>query len=124
MTIPIIAQAAVNVLSAIFALVGLIHLSGITHLRAVYRLWHYRHHFYRIIGLAEVRFGGSDGGAFPDCARDKNMGHRCGWNDQLYRDRDASSSQAISVVASRHAAAGESRPGFIGAFLVLQLHYI
>jgi len=54
MTIPIIAQVAVDVLSAIFALAGLIHLSSSTHLRAIYRLWHYPHHFYRIVGIAEV----------------------------------------------------------------------
>jgi hypothetical protein len=54
MTLPIIAQVAVDVLSAIFALVGLIHLSSIRHLRAIYRLWHYPHHFYRFVGVTEV----------------------------------------------------------------------
>jgi hypothetical protein len=33
---------------------GLIQLSRSTHLRPVYRLWHYPHHFYRIVGVAEV----------------------------------------------------------------------
>ena len=54
MTIAIIAQAAVDMLSAIFALAGLVHLSSSTHLRAIYRLWHYPHHFYRIVGLVEL----------------------------------------------------------------------
>jgi hypothetical protein len=54
MTIPIIAQVVVNLLSAIFALAGLINLSGSTHLRAVYRLWHYPYNFYRIVGLAQL----------------------------------------------------------------------
>jgi hypothetical protein len=54
MTIPIIAQVAVDMLSAIFALAGLIHLSGSVHFRAIYRLWHYPHHFYRVVGAAEV----------------------------------------------------------------------
>src|SRR5580692_7629405 len=54
MTIAIIAQAAVDVASAIFALAGLVHLSSSTHLRAIYRLWHYPHHFYRFAGVTEV----------------------------------------------------------------------
>jgi hypothetical protein len=54
MTIPIIAQLAVDVLSAILALAGIINLSGSTHLRAIYRLWHYPHNFYRIVGLAQL----------------------------------------------------------------------
>jgi hypothetical protein len=54
MTIPIIAQVAVDVLSATFALAGLINLSGSTHLRAVYRIWHYPHNFYRIVGSAQL----------------------------------------------------------------------
>jgi hypothetical protein len=54
MTIPIIAQVAVDVLSAIFALTGLVNLSGSTRLRVVYRLWHYPHNFYRIVGLAQL----------------------------------------------------------------------
>jgi DoxX-like family len=54
MTILAIAQVAVDLLSAIFALAGLINLSGSTHLRAVYRLWHYPDNFYRIVGLAQL----------------------------------------------------------------------
>jgi DoxX-like family len=54
MTIPIIAQVAVDVLSAIFALAGLVNLSGSTRLRVVHRLWHYPHNFYRIVGLAQL----------------------------------------------------------------------
>jgi hypothetical protein len=54
MTIPIIAQLAVDVVSAIFAVGGLINLSGGTRLRAVYRLWHYPHDFYRIVGLGQL----------------------------------------------------------------------
>jgi hypothetical protein len=54
MTIPLIARLAVDVVSAVFALTGLINLSGSTHLRAVYRLWHYPLHFYRIVGVAEL----------------------------------------------------------------------
>jgi hypothetical protein len=54
MTIPLIARLAVDVVSAIFALAGLINLGGSTHMRAVYRLWHYSHHFYRIVGVAQL----------------------------------------------------------------------
>jgi DoxX-like family len=54
MTIPIIAQVAVDVVSAIFVLAGLINLSGSTHLRAIYRLWHYPHNFYRVVGSAQM----------------------------------------------------------------------
>ncbi len=54
MTVLTIAQAAVDVVSGIFALVGLINLSGSTHLRAVYRLWHYPQKFYRVVGLAQL----------------------------------------------------------------------
>jgi hypothetical protein len=54
MTIPLITRLAVDVVSAIFALTGLINLSGSTHMRAVYRLWRYPHHFYRVVGVAEL----------------------------------------------------------------------
>ena len=54
MTISLIARLAVDVVSAIFALTGLINLSGSTHMRAVYRLWHYPHHFYRVVGVVEL----------------------------------------------------------------------
>ncbi|HEY2007408.1 MAG TPA: DoxX family protein [Rhizomicrobium sp.] len=54
MTVPIIARSAVDIVSAIFALAGLINLGGITRLRAVYRLWHYPHNFYRIVGLTQL----------------------------------------------------------------------
>lgn len=54
MTIVIIARLAVDLVSAIFVLLGLVSLSGSTHFRAVYRLWHYPHNFYCIIGLAEL----------------------------------------------------------------------
>jgi len=54
MTLPIIAGLAVNVLSAIFALAGVINLSGSMHFRAVYRFWQYPHNFYRIVGLTEL----------------------------------------------------------------------
>jgi hypothetical protein len=54
MTIPIIAQVAVDVLSATFALAGIIHLSGSIYLRAVYRIWHYPHNFHRIVGLTQL----------------------------------------------------------------------
>ena len=54
MTIPLIARLAADVVSAIFALTGLTNLSGSTHMRALYRLWHYPHHFYRIVGVAEL----------------------------------------------------------------------
>jgi hypothetical protein len=54
MTFPIIARLAVDMVSAVFALAGLISLSGITHLETVYRLWHYPHNFYRIVGLAQL----------------------------------------------------------------------
>lgn len=33
---------------------GLLNLSGSTHVRAVYCLWHYPHQFYRIVGLVEL----------------------------------------------------------------------
>ena len=54
MASPIIAGLAVDILSAIIALVGLISLSGSTHFRTVYRLWQYPHNFYRIVGLTEL----------------------------------------------------------------------
>ena|SRR5579863_9626197 len=54
MTVPIIAGLAVNVLSAIFALAGVINLSGSMHFWAVYRFWKYPHNFYRIVGLTEL----------------------------------------------------------------------
>ncbi len=54
MMISIIAQLAVDVVSAIFALAGLINLSGSTHLRVVYRLWRYPRNFYRIVGLGQL----------------------------------------------------------------------
>ena len=54
MTIPVIARLAVDVVSAAFALAGLVSLSGSTHLRAVYRLWHYPRNFYRIVGSIEL----------------------------------------------------------------------
>lgn len=54
MNIPIIARLAVDAVSAVFALGGLISLSGITRLRAVYHLWHYPDNFYRIAGLAQL----------------------------------------------------------------------
>ena len=54
MTIPIIAQLAVDVVSAVFGLAGVINLIGSTHLRAVYRLWRYPHNFYRIVGLGQL----------------------------------------------------------------------
>jgi hypothetical protein len=54
MTIPIIARLAVDLVSATFCLAGLVNLNGSTHLRAVYRLWHYPHNFYRIVGLAQL----------------------------------------------------------------------
>jgi len=50
----VIARIALDVVSAIFGLTGLINLSGGAHVRAVYRLWHYPHHFYRIVGLVEL----------------------------------------------------------------------
>ena len=49
-----IAPVAVNVVSGIFTLTGLINLSGSTAMRAVYRLWRYPHHFYRVVGVAEL----------------------------------------------------------------------
>lgn len=54
MTGPIVARLAVDVVSAILALAGLVNLSGTTHFRAIYRLWHYPHNFYRIVGLAQL----------------------------------------------------------------------
>ena len=54
MTIPLIARLAVDLVSAAFCLAGVVNLSGSTHVRAVYRLWHYPHHFYRIVGIAEL----------------------------------------------------------------------
>jgi DoxX-like family len=54
MTIPIIARLAVDLVSATFCLAGLINLSGSTQVRAAYRFWHYPHHFYRIVGAAEL----------------------------------------------------------------------
>ena len=54
MTIPIIARSAVDLVSAAFCLAGLLNLSGSTHVRAAYRFWHYPHHFYRIVGVAEL----------------------------------------------------------------------
>jgi len=54
MMISLIARLAVDLVSAVFALTGLINLSGSTYMRAVYRLWHYPHHFYRIVGGAEL----------------------------------------------------------------------
>ena len=54
MTIPIIARLAVDLVSATFCLAGLINLSGSSQVRAVYRLWHYPHHFYRIVGATEL----------------------------------------------------------------------
>jgi DoxX-like family len=54
MTIPVIARLAVDLVSATFCLAGLINLSGIASVRAAYRLWHYPHHFYRIVGAAEL----------------------------------------------------------------------
>src|SRR5258708_36643169 len=79
MTIPLMARLAVDLASAIFALTGLIHLSGSTHMRAVYRLWHYPHHFFRIVGIAglmvalflivpETRFWGLTGGVLSPVA--------------------------------------------------------
>jgi hypothetical protein len=53
-TIPLMARLAVDLVSAIFALTGLMNLSAGTHMRAVYRLWHYPHHFYRAVGVAEL----------------------------------------------------------------------
>jgi hypothetical protein len=50
----VIARIALDVVSAIFGLTGLINLSGGAYVRAVYRLWHYPHHFYRIVGLVEL----------------------------------------------------------------------
>jgi hypothetical protein len=50
----VIARIALDVVSAIFGLTGLLNLSGGTYVRAVYRLWRYPHHFYRIVGLAEL----------------------------------------------------------------------
>jgi hypothetical protein len=54
MTVPVIAQLAVDVVSVAFALAGLVSLSGSTHLRSVYRLWHYPGNFYRFVGLIEL----------------------------------------------------------------------
>ncbi len=54
MTIPIIARLAVGLVSATFCLAGLINLSDSTHVRAVYRLWHYPHNFYRMVGLTQL----------------------------------------------------------------------
>ena len=54
MTIAIIDRLAVDLVSTIFLLLGLISLSGSAHLQAVYRLWHYPHNFYCIVGLAEL----------------------------------------------------------------------
>lgn len=54
MNIPIIARLTVDALSALFALGGLVSLGGITHLRAVYRLWHYPNNFYQLAGLAQL----------------------------------------------------------------------
>ena len=54
MNIPIIARLAVDAVSAVFALGGLVNLGGTRHLLAVYRLWHYPDNFYRIVGLAQL----------------------------------------------------------------------
>ena len=54
MTIPIITRLAVDVVSAIFALAGLISFSGGKHFRTVFRLWQYPHNFYLIVGLTEL----------------------------------------------------------------------
>jgi hypothetical protein len=54
MTILLIARLAVDVVSAIFGLTGLINLGGSTHMRAVYRLRRYPRHFYRIVGIAQL----------------------------------------------------------------------
>jgi hypothetical protein len=54
MTITMIAQSAVDVVSTTFGLAGLINLSGNTHVRAVYRLWRYPHNFHHVVGIAEL----------------------------------------------------------------------
>ena len=54
MNILVVARLAVDAVSAVFALGGLVSLGGITHLRAVYRLWHYPDNFYRVVGLAQL----------------------------------------------------------------------
>ena len=54
MSIQIIAHLAVDTVSATFAFAGLINLSGCPPFRAIYRLWHYPHNFYRVIGLTQL----------------------------------------------------------------------
>jgi hypothetical protein len=54
MTVLTIAPAAVNVVSGIFAIAGIVNLSGSAHVRAAYRLWRYPPHFYRVIGVMEL----------------------------------------------------------------------
>src|SRR5258708_3548042 len=54
MTISMIARLALDMVCAVFGLAALINLAGGTHVRAVYRLWHYPHQFYHIVGVAEL----------------------------------------------------------------------
>lgn len=50
----LIARVALDMVSVIFGLTGLINLSGGAQVRAVYRLWRYPRHFYRIVGVVEL----------------------------------------------------------------------
>jgi len=49
-----ITQLAVYVVSTLFLAAGILNLSGIRAVRAVYRFWHYRRGFHRIIGALEL----------------------------------------------------------------------
>ena len=37
-----------------FGLLGFVNLYGSKHVQAVYRLWHFPHHWFRVIGLVEL----------------------------------------------------------------------
>ena len=54
MTILTIAPVAVDVVSGIFGIAGIVNLCGGTYVQAAHRLWRYPPNFYRVIGVMEL----------------------------------------------------------------------
>jgi hypothetical protein len=106
----LIARIALNLVSAIFGIMGLLNLGGSIRVRAVYRLWHYPHQFYPIVGLVELIAA-----LFLIVPETRVLEYRGGGHNHVRYSRDATAPQAVSLVTACNIVAGEPDPRLIGA---------